>query len=68
MALSPEVVYLSGPHLRYNVHEVRAIAEVAIVESELIRAYIDALARDGCDWGNSYVRVGPHRDVADGWC
>lgn len=55
MALSPEVVYFSGLHLRYDVHEVRAIAEVAIVEFELIRVYIDASARDGCNWGKYFL-------------
>jgi len=49
MALSSEVVYLSWFHLCYDVHEVRAIAEVAIVKFELSRAYMDASARDGRD-------------------
>lgn len=56
MALSSEVVYLSWFHLCYDVYEVRAIAEVTIVELELSRTYIGASARNGRDLGNSISR------------
>jgi len=57
MALSPEVVYLSWPHLRDDVHEVCAIAEVAIMELELCRAYMDDVStHDGRSWRKNFLR------------
>jgi hypothetical protein len=56
MALSPKVVYLSWLHLRQDVHEVCAIAEVAIMELELSGAYMDASARDRRSWRKSFLR------------
>ena len=56
MALSPEVVYLSRFHLRQDIHEVCAIAEVAIMELELSWAYMDTSAHDGRGWRKDFLR------------
>ena len=39
MRLRAEVVHLGRLHLRDDVHEVRAVGQVAVVQLELARAY-----------------------------
>jgi len=56
VALSPKVIYFGWFHLRYDVHEVCAVAEVAIMELEPSRAYMDGSARDGRSQRNDFLR------------